>query len=151
MDWATTPGRLGLLLVSLVILSLAWGVIAALAADQHGSAAAEVVAVSEPLSLDAEQIYQSLSDADAAAASAFLSGGLEPVAVRQRYSADITQAAIRIEAASALMGSSAARTVPPSQPKERAPAAGSATGDDLATLFGGVAGLRRRGGDGPGR
>jgi hypothetical protein len=77
------------------------GVIAALAAGQHASAATEVVAVSEPLSLDAEQIYHSLPDADATAASAFLSGGLEPAAARQRYNADIKQAAIRIEAASA--------------------------------------------------
>ena len=76
VDSATTPGRLWMLLVILVILTLAWGVVATLAADQHASAAAEVVAVSEPLSLDAEQIYQSLSDADATAANAFLSGGL---------------------------------------------------------------------------
>jgi hypothetical protein len=137
-DSTTTPSRLRLLLVILVILSLAWGVIATLAADQHASAAGEVVAISEPLSLDAEQIYQSLSDADATAADAFLSGGLEPAAVRQRYSADITQAAIRIEAASALMGSSAARTELPSHLKEQPSAAGSATGDDLATLSAGL-------------
>lgn len=116
---------------------LAWGVIAALTADQHASAAAEVVAVSEPLSLDAEQIYQSLSDADATAANGFLAGGLEPAADRQRYNADITQAAIRIEAASALMGASAARTGLPSHPEKQAPA-GSATGDDLAALSAGL-------------
>jgi hypothetical protein len=134
LDTATTPGRLGLLLVGLVVLSLAWGVLAALTAEQHASAAANVVAVSEPLSLDAEQIYQSLSDADATAASAFLSGGLEPAAARQRYNADITQAAIRIEAASALLGSSAARTQLPGHLNKQASAAGSAAGDDLATL-----------------
>ena len=39
-----------------------------------------------------------LSDADATAASAFLSGGLEPAAARQRYEADIAQAASRLEA-----------------------------------------------------
>jgi len=99
----TTPARLRLLLAVLVILSLAWGVVAALTANLHASAAASVVAVSEPLSLDAEQIYQSLSDADATAANAFLAGGLEPAAARQQYNADITQAAVRIEAASALV------------------------------------------------
>ena len=134
LDTATTPGRLGLLVVGLVLLSLAWGVLAALTAEQHASAAANVVAVSEPLSLDAEQIYQSLSDADATAASAFLSGGLEPAAARQQYNADITQAAIRIEAASALLGSSAARTQLPGHLNKQASTAGSATGDDLATL-----------------
>jgi hypothetical protein len=137
-DTATTPGRLGLLVVGLVLLSLAWGVLAALTAEQHASAAANVVAVSEPLSLDAEQIYQSLSDADATAASAFLSGGIEPAADLQRYNADLTQAAIRIEAASALLGSSAARTQLPGHLKTQAAAAGSATGDDLATLSAGL-------------
>jgi hypothetical protein len=136
LDTATTPARLRLLLVVLVLLSLAWGVLAALTADQHASAASDVVAVSEPLSLDAEQIYQSLSDADATAANAFLAGGLEPAAARQRYQADITQAAIRIEAASALVGSSAARTQLPGHLAKQASAAGSAVGDDLATLSG---------------
>jgi hypothetical protein len=134
LDTATTPGRLRLLLVGLVVLSLAWGVLAGLTAEQHASAAGDVVAVSEPLSLDAEQIYQSLSDADATAASAFLVGGLEPAADLQRYNADIAQAAVRIEAASALLGSSAARTQLPGQPNRQA----SATGDDLATLSAGL-------------
>ena len=138
LDTATTPGRLRLLLVTLVILSLAWGVVVALIADQHASAAANVVAVSEPLSLDAEQIYQSLSDADATAANAFLSGGLEPAAARQRYNADIAQAAIRIQAASALVGSSAARTQLPGNLESQVSAAGSATGNDLATLSAGL-------------
>ena len=136
LEGATTPARLRLLLALLILLSLAWGVLAALTADQHASAAADVVAVSEPLSLDAEQIYTSLSDADATAASAFLAGGLEPAAARQRYQADITKAAIRIEAASALVGSSAARAELPGHLANQASAAGAAVGDDLAMLSG---------------
>src|SRR5689334_9068365 len=136
LDGATTPARLRLLLALLILISLAWGVLAALTADQHASAAADVVAVSEPLSLDAEQIYTSLSDADATAANAFLAGGLEPAKARQRYQADITQAAIRIEAASALVGSSAARTQLPGHLAKQASAAGTAVGDDLAILSG---------------
>ena len=136
LDGATTPARLRLLLALLILLSLAWGVLAALTADQHASAAADVVAVSEPLSLDAEQIYTSLSDADATAASAFLAGGLEPTLARLRYQADITQAAIRIEAASALVGSSAARTQLPGHLAKSASAVNVAVGDDLAILSG---------------
>jgi len=136
LDGRTTPARLRLLLALLILLSLAWGVLAALTADQHASAAADVVAVSEPLSLDAEQIYTSLSDADATAANAFLAGGLEPAKARQRYQADITEAAIRIEAASALVGSSAARTQLPGHPANQTSAAGAAVGDDLAILSG---------------
>ena len=136
LDGATTPARLRSLLALLILLSLAWGVLAALTADQHASAAADVVAVSEPLSLDAEQIYTSLSDADATAANAFLAGGLEPTKARQRYQADITEAAIRIEAASALVGSSAARTQLPGHLAKQASTAGTAVGDDLAILSG---------------
>ena len=136
LDGATTPATLRLLLALLILLILAWGVLAALTADQHASAAADVVAVSEPLSLDAEQIYTSLSDADATAANAFLAGGLEPAKARQRYQADITEAAIRIEAASALVGSSAARTQLPAHLAKQASAAGTAVGDDLAILSG---------------
>ena len=138
LDTATTPGRLRLFLVTLIILSLTWGVIAALIANQHASAAASVVVVSEPLSLDAEQIYQSLSDADATAANALLPGGLEPAPARQRYNADITQAAIRIQAASALVGSSAARTQLPDTVNTQASAVGSAIGNDLAALSAGL-------------
>ena len=133
-DAATTPGKLRLFLLALVALSLAWGVLATITVSQHAAAAANVVAVSEPLSLDAQQIYQSLSDADATAATAFLSGGLEPIATRQRYLADIGQAGTRIEAATALVGASAARTQVPGHLKSSATAAGHATGDDLVTL-----------------
>jgi hypothetical protein len=72
------------------------------------SAADNVVAVSEPLSLDAQQLYRALSDADSTEAAAFLSGGLEPLALRARYEADIARAAQRLEAATAAAGQSAA-------------------------------------------
>ena len=52
-----------------------------------------MVTASEPLSLDAQQIYARLSDANDAATTAFLTGGLEPAAARQRYQADISAAA----------------------------------------------------------
>src|ERR1700748_3461087 len=139
LDGATTPARLRLLLALLILLSLAWGVLAALTADPPRSAAAGGAAwlgAREPLSLDAEQIYTSLSDADATAANAFLAGGLEPAKAGQRYQADITQAAIRIEAASALVGSSAARTQLPGHLTKQASAAGTGVGDDLAILSG---------------
>jgi hypothetical protein len=118
-------------MVLLVLLSLAWGVLATLTAYQHASAAGNVVGVSEPLSLDAEQIYEDLSDADDTATHAFLAGGLEPAASLQRYNADIAAAAVRIEAATALVGATAART---QVPAHVASAADSATGDDLAIL-----------------
>jgi hypothetical protein len=106
----TTPAKLRLLLVGLVSLCLIWGGVAAWVVSQRASGAADVVSTSEPLSLDGQQIYRSLSDADATAASAFLSGGLEPLAARRRYLADIALAASHLESATAAAGhSSAAR------------------------------------------
>jgi hypothetical protein len=104
VDLSTTPGRLRLLLVVLVLASLAWGALAAFTVNQHASAASSVVAVREPLSVDAQQIYQHLSDADNTAATAFLAGGLEPPAARQRYLADIQAAGAEIENATAQGG-----------------------------------------------
>jgi hypothetical protein len=117
VDLSTTPGRLRLLLAGLVLLSLAWGGLAAFTASQYSAAAAGVVSVREPLSLDALQIYRRLSDANDAATTAFLIGGLEPAAVQQRYLADLTAAETGLEDAVARGG-----------------AGHGATADDLRTL-----------------
>jgi hypothetical protein len=90
---ATTPARIQVLLVFLLLASLAWGALGAWTVLGHGSAASSVVAVSEPLSLDAQQLYQSLSDADATATGSFLAGPREPLAAREHYAADIARAA----------------------------------------------------------
>lgn len=105
---ATTPAKLRLLLAGLVLLCLIWGAAAAWVVSQRASGANDVVGTSEPLSLDGRQIYRALSDADATAASAFLSGGLEPLAARQRYLADIAQSASHLESATASAGHSPA-------------------------------------------
>jgi len=117
LDLATTPGRIRLLLGCLVLLSLAWGGLAAFTASQYAAAAASVVNVREPLSLDAQRIYARLSDANDAAATAFLTGGLEPAATRQRYLADIAAASSGIENMTAQGG-----------------AGGGAAAQDLSTL-----------------
>ena len=94
----TTPTRLRLLMIGLLLVSLAWGAVGAWAVSQHASAAQDVVSTSEPLSLSAQQMYRSLSDADVTATTAFLSGPFEPLAARQRYAADISQAATDLSA-----------------------------------------------------
>jgi hypothetical protein len=107
-DLGTTPGRLRLLLVGLVLLGLAWGALATFTAVQYESAASSVVATREPLSLTAQQIYARLSDANDAATTAFLTGGIEPAATRQRYLADISAASTGIESATAQGGGTGA-------------------------------------------
>jgi hypothetical protein len=104
LNVSSTPARLRLLLAILVLLSLCWGALAAFTVQQYASASSGVVATSEPLSLDALRIYQRLSDANDAAATAFLTGGLEPVTVRQRYLADVSAAESGLEDATARSG-----------------------------------------------
>jgi hypothetical protein len=106
LDLSRTPGRLRLLLGVLVLLSLAWGALAAFTAEQYASAASSVAGVREPLSFDAQQIYSHLSDADDTAATAFLAGEPDPPAMRQRYLADIRAAGTETEAATAQGGAS---------------------------------------------
>ncbi len=90
---STTPTRLRLLLIGLLLACLAWGAVGAWTVFQHTSAARDVVSTSEPLSLNAQQMYRSLSDADVTATTAFLTGPNESLPDRQRYAADIDQAA----------------------------------------------------------
>jgi hypothetical protein len=98
-----TPARLRLLLAVTIAASLLWGAAAAWTASQRTSAAGNVVAGTEPLSFDAQQIYQSLSGADATEAAAFLAG-TEPAAARSQYLADIARAETYLEAATAAAG-----------------------------------------------
>jgi hypothetical protein len=104
----TTPARLRLLLAGLVVLCLVWGAVAAWVVSQRTAGADDVVSTSETLSLDGQQIYRALSDADATAASAFLSSGLEPINGTARYRADIAHAAAHLESATAAAGHSPA-------------------------------------------
>ncbi|BCB81002.1 hypothetical protein Pflav_074120 [Phytohabitans flavus] len=88
-----TPGRLVLATAALVVLGLATGVAGAVGVRQRADLVDGAVARSGELTVAAQQLYRALSDADATAASAFLTGGVEPVALRERYQADIADAA----------------------------------------------------------
>ena len=90
---AATPAKLWLLGAGLVLLSLAWGVLGGWTVSQHASAANDVVHVDEPLTLAAQQMYESISDADVTATTTFLSGPEPPLAPLQRYRADVAGAA----------------------------------------------------------
>ncbi|HEX6521488.1 MAG TPA: hypothetical protein VF070_16030 [Streptosporangiaceae bacterium] len=85
----TTPAAIRVLMVALVLLSLAWGAFGGWAANAHSSAASAVVAVDEPVSLYARQMYESLADADVTITAAFLASSQPPLAPLERYQADI--------------------------------------------------------------
>jgi hypothetical protein len=67
-------------------------------ASSRQTAAESVATRSEPQLLRAEGLYASLSDADATAATTFLTGGIEPSASRRRYLADLKAASRQLAA-----------------------------------------------------
>lgn len=95
----TTPGVLAGLMVALVLVSALAGVFTALGVQSRSDALDDLSTRSGPLSVAAQQIYRSLSDADATATGAFLSGGREPAEQRTRYQDDIAQAETAIAVA----------------------------------------------------
>jgi hypothetical protein len=101
---ASTPAALRALLITLVLLSLAWGAVGGWVADQHASAASAMVTVDAPLSLDAQQLYQDVADADVTATTMFLASSQPPLASTQRYASDIDQAEAGLSALRAAGG-----------------------------------------------
>jgi hypothetical protein len=104
---ATTPGRLSVIAVGLIILTVLTGLFGALALQQKQTTIDNLIDHREPLAAAAQQLYRSLSDADATAASAFLSGGAEPADLRTRYEVDIAQAGAALAKASSDVGGDA--------------------------------------------
>ncbi|MDH6127837.1 hypothetical protein [Kitasatospora sp. GP82] len=105
----TAPGRLRTAGILLTVLVLAFGTLAAWQVIGRARAADQVVSHSQPLSQNAAEIYRSLADADATAASAFLLAGDAPQSVRDRYRADLDTAARLLTESAARTGSSDAQ------------------------------------------
>jgi hypothetical protein len=80
------------LMLLLVVLGLISGTAAVVGIEQRSGLVGSVRNGSGPLTVQAQQLYRSLSDADATAASAFLANGVEPAALRQRYLDDVSAA-----------------------------------------------------------
>jgi hypothetical protein len=97
---STTPGQLSLIAVGLVVASLLFGLFAALSVQSRADTIDDIVENREPQSAAAQELYRALSDADATAASAFLSGGVEPENMRARYETDIARAGAALAKAS---------------------------------------------------
>jgi len=98
---ASSPGRLFLIGVGLVLLALLTGVVGAIAMQQKNDTIDNLIDHREPVAAASQQIYRSLSDADATAASAFLAGGTMPGELRDRYDEDIANAGANLAQASA--------------------------------------------------
>jgi hypothetical protein len=109
----TSPGRLQLILSVLLVLGVLTGLAAGLAARSARAGTDDLGSRAQPLLVQAETIYSALADADTTAAQAFLAGGLEPVALTQRYENDLSRATTALTAAARLTpdGSESAKAV----------------------------------------
>jgi hypothetical protein len=103
----TTPGRLRVASVLLGLGAIVFGALAASAVSSRSQAARSVASDTEPLLVTAEGLYASLSDADATAATTFVTGGQEPPARRERYSGDLLAGSGQLAALARQAGGSA--------------------------------------------
>ncbi|MGY2063339.1 hypothetical protein ACW9HQ_51315, partial [Nocardia gipuzkoensis] len=115
-DWlrrfaATTPGAIVAIVAAAVVLCLISGLVGA--TELHGRTARRDAALqrSEPLADAAQRLYVALSSADAAAATAFLFGGVESPQVRGHYQQALADAAAALAATSAGAGDAGTRAI----------------------------------------
>lgn len=101
-----TPARLRLAATLLAITAIVFGVVATTAATSRRNAANSVASSSEPQLTRAEGIYAALSDADATAATTFLTGGIGNAASRKQYLRDLAAASSQLAALSRHAGNS---------------------------------------------
>lgn len=86
---------------ALVFLALTVGNLASTAVTDRVDTLGTLLVRTEPFANSAQNLYGALSVADAAAATAFIAGGLEPPEVRERYSQALGEASSELIAASA--------------------------------------------------
>ena len=108
---ATTPGRLVLVSILVVVGAVCFGAIATGAEQSRERAAKAARSQTEPLLVHAKDLYTSLSDANATVATGLLSGGVETTANRNRYLADLRIATNALSALASESGTSAAAPV----------------------------------------
>lgn len=89
---SSTPGKLFLITIALTLGCLVTGWYASTTLNGRTHTLQQLISRAEPIAESSQVLFSSLSIADASANSAFISGGLEPVALRQRYSNAIASA-----------------------------------------------------------
>ncbi|MEV5836566.1 hypothetical protein [Nocardia sp. NPDC052112] len=92
----STPGRLIAIGLLLIGLCLAAGMMTAATVSDRQQALDILLDDTEPDANSSHHLYTSLSIADAAASTAFIAGGLEPQAVRDRYSQALGEASAEL-------------------------------------------------------
>ncbi|MEJ2856021.1 MULTISPECIES: hypothetical protein [unclassified Saccharothrix] len=110
MAYRRPPRQLAALAAGLALLCLVAGLVGALDVQHRRAALDDVLARGGPLTGAALETYQSISDANATAAGAFLVGDVEPQPLRDRYRTNVAEAsaALGTAASGAPDGESAA-------------------------------------------
>ena len=99
-DALTTPGRMTVFGVLALIAVLAGGIVASGTITQRQSHHETLLAEVEPVANASQTLYSSLTIADSAANTAFITGGIEPPELRDRYLEAIATSSSAIIAAS---------------------------------------------------
>ncbi|MFC4376002.1 hypothetical protein ACFO5K_18020 [Nocardia halotolerans] len=92
----SSPGRLLAAGLVLIVLCVAAGMVTSATVSERRQALSTLLDDTEPDAYSANHLYTSLSIADAAAGRAFIAGGIEPEAVRDRYTQAIGEAAAEL-------------------------------------------------------
>ncbi|GAA4642489.1 hypothetical protein [Gordonia humi] len=95
----TTPGKLVIILLAMVLACTLTGWYASSASTTRSQTLASLIDRSEPQAEAAETLYSSLSVADASANSAFISGGRESPSLRKSFTDSIASASMALIAA----------------------------------------------------
>ncbi|MGH3921609.1 MAG: hypothetical protein ACRDTT_01825 [Pseudonocardiaceae bacterium] len=103
-EWDTTPGKLRVTMVVLVLGILLSGGVGVYAAEVRAQTTRDIAERIEPLNAHVTTLYRSLAAADATVTSGFLSGSLEPAGVRARYDDHVAAATAKLAQAGAQAG-----------------------------------------------
>lgn len=107
----TTPGLISALIAVLTVLCVAAGLTAGQQLDAKIARADRALEQTEPLAFAAQRLFVALSSADASAAAAFLSGGIESSEVRGQYEQALADAAVSLAEATAGAGDPRTRAI----------------------------------------
>ncbi|MEH6820818.1 MAG: hypothetical protein V7706_12815 [Dietzia psychralcaliphila] len=99
-DVLTTPGRMSVFAVLAIVTVLLGGTVASQTITMRQSHHETLLAEVEPVANASQTLYSSLTIADSAANTAFITGGIEPAELRERYLQAIATSSASIIAAS---------------------------------------------------
>lgn len=99
-DILTTPGRMAAFTVAAILTVLFAGIVASTTISDRQEHHQTLLSEVEPVANASQTLYSSLTIADSAANTAFITGGIEPAEMRNRYLQAITTSSSSIVAAS---------------------------------------------------